>query len=248
LSHGLAVEALRQAGCKLPLGIVLNLGSTEAGSNAPEDVHKAYMDDARGRRWYTDPLFKGQYPQEIWDELGTDAPRILADDLKHIATPIDFLGVNYYTRQVAFANRQFDVKTSGLPLTEMDWEIYPKGLTDLLLLLHKDYQLPKVYITENGGAFKDPLTQGRIHDADRTDYLQTHIAAVAKAIAAGVPVHGYMVWSLMDNFEWSSGYAKRFGIVHVDYDTQKRTLKDSALWYRDFLQKFRSARKIKEAA
>ena len=248
LSHGLAVEALRQDGCKLPLGIVLNLGSTEPGSSAPEDVQKAYMDDARGRRWYTDPLFKGHYPQEIWDELGTDAPRVLEGDLNHIATSIDFLGVNYYTRQVAFANRQFDVKTSGLALTEMDWEIYPKGLTDLLLLLHKEYKLPKVYITENGGAFKDPLTQGQIHAADRTDYLQTHIAAVGKAIAAGVPVHGYMVWSLMDNFEWSSGYAKRFGIVHVDYNTQKRTLKDSALWYRDFLQKFRSSKKIEEAA
>ena len=248
LSHGLAVKALRQAGCQLPLGIVLNLGSTEAGSSAPEDIHKAYMDDTRGRRWYTDPLFKARYPQEIWDELGTDAPHVLEGDLEHIATPIDFLGVNYYTRQVAFANRQFDVKTSGLALTEMDWEIYPKGLTDLLLLLHKEYKLPKVYITENGGAFKDPVTQGHIHDADRTDYLQTHIAAVGKAIAAGVPVHGYMVWSLMDNFEWSSGYAKRFGIVHVDYNTQKRTLKDSALWYRDFLQKFRSAKKIEEVA
>jgi beta-glucosidase len=230
------------------LGIVLNLGSTEAGSSAPEDMRKAYMDDARGRRWYTDPLFKAHYPQEIWDELGTDAPQVLEGDLEHISTPIDFLGVNYYTRQVAFANHQFDVKTSGLALTEMDWEIYPKGLTDLLLLLHKEYKLPKVYITENGGAFKDPVTQGQIHDADRTDYLQTHIAAVGKAIAAGVPVHGYMVWSLMDNFEWSSGYAKRFGIVHVDYNTQKRTLKDSALWYRDFLQKFRSAKKIEEVA
>lgn len=248
LSHGLAVKALRKAGCQLPLGIVLNLGSTEAGSSAPEDIHKAYMDDARGRRWYTDPLFKARYPQEIWDELGTDAPHVLEGDLEHIATPIDFLGVNYYTRQVAFANRQFDVKTSGLALTEMDWEIYPKGLTDLLLLLHKEYKLPKVYITENGGAFKDPVTHGQIHDADRTDYLQTHIAAVGKAIAAGVPVHGYMVWSLMDNFEWASGYAKRFGIVHVDYNTQKRTLKDSALWYRDFIQKFRSANNIKEVA
>ena len=111
------------------------------------------------------------------------------------------------------------MKTSGLPLTEMDWEIYPRGLTELLLTLHRDVKLPPTYITENGGAFKDLLTDGQVHDADRTAYLQDHIAAVADAMDQGVPMAGYMVWSLMDNFEWSSGYAKRFGIVHVDYAT-----------------------------
>jgi beta-glucosidase len=117
----------------------------------------------------------------------------------------------------------------------MDWEVYPQGLTALLVRLHQDYPVPCMFITENGGAFKDPVLHGQVHDADRTRYLQTHIEAVQRAMTQGVRMGGYMVWSLMDNFEWASGYAKRFGIVHVDYATQKRTLKDSAHWYRGFL-------------
>ena len=235
VSHGLALQAMRADGCKSKLGIVLNLGHTEPATDSAADRALAVLDDARGRRWYTDPLFLGHYPQQVLDELGDDAPEVQPGDMAAIATPMDYLGVNYYTRNVSSALGGFDVKQGGLPLTDMGWEIYPRGLTELLLTLHRDYQLPPVYITENGGAFKDPLTAGAVHDADRTDYLQTHIAAVGAAMAQGVPMAGYMVWSLMDNFEWSSGYAKRFGIVHVDYETQQRTLKDSALWYRDFL-------------
>jgi beta-glucosidase len=123
----------------------------------------------------------------------------------------------------------------------MGWEVYPRGLTELLLTLHREYPLPPTYVTENGGAFPDPVgDDGVVHDADRTDCLRTHIAAVADAIDRGVPMAGYMVWSLMDNFEWASGYAKRFGIVHVDYTTQQRTPKDSALWYRDFVRRCRA--------
>ncbi|MDH4288842.1 MAG: family 1 glycosylhydrolase, partial [Aquincola sp.] len=165
-----------------------------------------------------------------------------AGDMAAIATPIDYLGINYYFRMVASADGSFDKAKSGLALTEMGWEIYPRGLTALLLTLHREYRLPKVYVTENGGAFKDPVVDGRVHDADRIDYLHTHIAAVAEAMRQGVPMAGYMVWSLMDNFEWSSGYAKRFGIVHVDYATQQRTLKDSALWYREFLSRCHARR------
>ena len=239
LSHGLALQALRADGCRAKLGIVLNMAPAEPATDSPADAAKAHMDDARGLRWYTDPLFKGSYPLEVLDELGPDAPRVQAGDMAHIATPMDYLGVNYYSRHVASAGEPFDAKARGLPVTDMGWEIYPQGLTDLLLRLHRDYAVPPLYITENGGAFKDPLTHGRVHDADRTEYLQTHIAAVAAALSQGVPMAGYMVWSLMDNFEWSSGYAKRFGIVHVDYATQQRTLKDSALWYRAFLQRMR---------
>jgi beta-glucosidase len=235
LSHGLASQALRADGCRAPLGIVINLAHVEPATDSPADLAKARMDDAGGRRWYLDPLFKGQYPQEVLDQLGADAPVVQAGDMATIATPLDYLGVNYYFRMVASAGGSFDVKKGGLALTEMGWEIYPRGLTELLLTLHREYKLPPVYITENGGAFKDPVVDGRIHDADRIDYLRTHIAAVAEAMRQGVPMAGYMVWSLMDNFEWASGYAKRFGIVHVDYATQRRTLKDSALWYREFL-------------
>jgi beta-glucosidase len=152
-----------------------------------------------------------------------------------IQTPMDFLGINYYSRSVVSAGEPWNVHQSGLEVTDMDWEVYPQGLTALLLRLHQDYAVPPMFITENGGAFKDPVIHGQVHDADRTRYLQTHIDAVYQAMAQGVNMGGYMVWSLMDNFEWASGYAKRFGIVHVDYATQKRTLKDSARWYQSFL-------------
>lgn len=242
VSHGLALQALRADGATAALGIVLNLAHMEPATGSAADAAQARLDDARGRRWYTDPLFKGVYPAEVLAELGPDAPHVESGDLAVIATPMDYLGVNYYSRGVSSADRSFDVKTSGLPLTDMGWEIYPRGLTELLLTLHREYALPAVYVTENGGAFKDTLDGAQVHDADRTEYLQTHIAAVADALAQGVPMAGYMVWSLMDNFEWSSGYAKRFGIVHVDYATQQRTLKDSALWYREFVGRHKALR------
>lgn len=242
VSHGLALQALRADGATAALGIVLNLAHMEPATGSAADAAQARLDDARGRRWYTDPLFKGTYPAEVLAELGPDAPHVESGDLAVIATPMDYLGVNYYSRGVSSADRSFDVNTSGLPLTDMGWEIYPRGLTELLLTLHREYALPAVYVTENGGAFKDTLEGGQVHDADRTEYLQTHIAAVADALAQGVPMAGYMVWSLMDNFEWSSGYAKRFGIVHVDYATQQRTLKDSALWYREFVGRHKALR------
>jgi beta-glucosidase len=241
VSHGLALQALRADGSKAKLGIVLNLAPSVPATDSPADAAKAHMDDARGRRWYTDPLFKGVYPQEVLDELGADAPVMLPGDMALIATPMDYLGVNYYSRHVASAEGPFDAKAKGLPVNDMGWEIYPQGLTDLLLQMNREYKLPPVFITENGGAFKDPFVDGQVRDADRTEYLRTHIAAAAAALKQGVPMAGYMVWSLMDNFEWSSGYAKRFGIVYVDYATQKRTLKDSAHWYRGFLRKCRTA-------
>ncbi|MEP6503257.1 MAG: GH1 family beta-glucosidase [Betaproteobacteria bacterium] len=243
LSHGLAVRALRADSCKVPLGIVLNMGHSMPATASAADMAKAKLDDAFGRRWYADPLFKGEYPAEVIAALGADAPVVHAGDMDVIATPIDYLGVNYYSRAVSSAAGPYDAKSSGLPLTDMGWEIYPEGLTELLLTLHREYELPDVYITENGGAFKDPVSDGQVHDADRTSYLQAHIAAVARALALGVPMVGYMVWSLLDNFEWSSGYAKRFGIVHVDYATQVRTPKDSALWFRDLVGRCRALRK-----
>jgi beta-glucosidase len=182
-----------------------------------------------------DPLFKASYPQDVLDHLGGDAPHIEAGDLQAITQPMDFMGVNYYSRAVISAIGPWDVHSSGRQVTEMGWEVYPEGLTELLVRLKDDYAVPPLYVTENGGAFKDDLVDGRIHDSGRTDYIVRHIDAVAEAIAQGVPMQGYMVWSLLDNFEWASGYAKRFGIVHVDYATQARTLKDSALWYRTFL-------------
>ena len=242
LSHGMALRALREAGCKASLGIVLNLSPIEPATDSAADRAKARLEDGRLVRWYMDPLFKGVYPADVIEHLENDGPVIEAGDMDIIRTPMDFLGINYYSRSVASAGEPWDVHQSGLETTEMDWEVYPQGLTALLLRLHQDYPVPAMFITENGGAFKDPMVDGKVHDADRTRYLQQHIQAVADAMRQGVNMGGYMVWSLMDNFEWASGYAKRFGIVHVDYATQKRTLKDSALWYQQFLTEQATAR------
>ena len=242
LSHGLALQALRAEGATAKLGIVLNMAHQMPLTDSEADKAKARLDDARGRRWYSDPLFKGQYPAEVLAELGADAPATEPGDMQIISTPMDYIGINYYSRALSSAAGPVEAKDKPYPKTAMGWEIYPEGLRELLLTMHRDYTLPPTYITENGGAFPDPTTDGHVHDADRIDYLATHIAAVGQALAAGVPMAGYMVWSLMDNFEWASGYAKRFGIVHVDYATQQRTPKDSALWYRDLVAKCRALR------
>jgi len=242
LSHGLALQALRAAACKARLGIVLNLSPIGPHTQSPEDVAQARLEDGRSLRWYMEPLFHGAYPADVLAHLGADAPRVEPGDLRDIATPMDFLGINYYTRAVVSASGAYDVKQGGKALTDMGWEVYPEGLTELLLRLHRDYSLPPLYVKENGAAFKDVLEGGRVRDLDRTDYIARHIGAVAEALRQGVPMAGYMVWSLLDNFEWASGYAKRFGIVHVDYETQTRTPKDSALWYRDFLRTQKSTR------
>ncbi|MFN3862638.1 MAG: GH1 family beta-glucosidase [Roseateles sp.] len=242
LSHGLALQALRADGAKSQLGIVLNLSPTVPATAMPADIAAARLADSGSRRWYADPLFKGAYPEDVLAELGDDAPVVQAGDMAAIAQPMDYLGVNYYTRSVVSASGEdWNAKGRGLPVSDMDWEIYPQGLTDLLLLLKHDYAgLPPVYITENGGAFPDQtIVDGRVQDDDRIAYLHDHIAAVAAAMQQGVPMAGYMVWSLMDNFEWASGYLKRFGIVHVDYATLARTPKASAEWYRAFLARWR---------
>jgi len=242
LSHGLALRALRAEGATARLGIVLNMAHQMPLTDAEADKAKARLDDARGRRWYADPLFRGEYPAEVLAELGADAPAMEPGDMEIIATPLDYIGINYYSRALSSAAGPVEAKDKPYPKTAMGWEIYPEGLRELLLTMHRDYALPPTYITENGGAFPDPTVDGHVHDADRIDYLAAHIAAVGEALAAGVPMAGYMVWSLMDNFEWASGYAKRFGIVHVDYATLRRTPKDSALWYRDLVAQCRALR------
>lgn len=235
LSHGLAVQRIRAAGCKTPLGIVLNQSPIYPATDGPEDVAKARMDDGVVVRWYMDPLFKGHYPADVLAMLGDDAPQVNDDDMALIRQTLDFIGVNYYTRNFSSASANWESPASGDQVTDMGWEIYPAGLTELLCRLHRDYTLPAVYITENGAAFKDDLVDGRVRDTARIAYLSGHILATGDAIKAGVNVRGYFVWSLLDNFEWASGYAKRFGIVHVDFATQERRLKDSARWYQSFL-------------
>lgn len=235
LSHGKALVALRAAGCPAKLGIVLNLAPVYPATQDAADVAKARLEDGRLVRWYTDALLRGAYPADVLRDLGADAPLVQPGDMELIHTPMDYLGVNYYSRSMVSAQAPWDVHSGGCTITDMQWEVYPAGLEDLLLRLHRDYTLPPIIITENGAAFADRLEAGAVHDRERIAYLQSHIAAVGRAMAKGAPVVGYMVWSLMDNFEWASGYAKRFGIVYVDYATQQRIRKDSALWYQAFL-------------
>jgi beta-glucosidase len=189
-----------------------------------------------------DPLFKSAYPEDVLEFLGADAPRVEPGDMANIAQPMDFLGVNYYSRHVSSASGAWSPAVSGRAYTEMGWEVYPEGLTELLVRLHRDYPVPPMIVTENGAAFHDTLESGAVHDTQRRDYIARHIGAVAEALRLGVPMAGYMVWSLLDNFEWASGYAKRFGIIHVDYASQHRTLKDSALWYQAFMQRQQARR------
>ena len=246
LSHGMALQALRANGCKSRLGIVLNLSPVYPATDEPADIAKARLEDGRLLRWYMDPLLHAHYPEDVVEFLGADAPRIDDGDLKIIATRMDFLGVNYYSRSVVSGSGEWDKQSSGRECTDMGWEIYPEGLTDLLIRLNRDYDVPPLYVTENGGAFKDSLVDGRIKDTNRTEFIARHIEAVALAMQQGVRMEGYMVWSLLDNFEWASGYEKRFGIVHVDYASQRRTLKDSAVWYRDFVSRQKSSRQQRE--
>ncbi len=228
LSHGLALQALRAAGVKTPLGIVLNMSPATPATASAADTALAAREYATFVRWYMDPLFLKQYPQ------GADLPEcdaVHSGDMGTIAQPLDFLGINYYTRIWASAATPPVPPPNAMGMSDMGWENYPQGLTQVLCKIHADYPLPPLYITENGCACADTVAGGKVHDTARITYLHTHLAALQAAMAAGVDVRGFFYWSLMDNFEWNHGYAKRFGLIHVDYATQKRTLKDSARWY-----------------
>jgi beta-glucosidase len=231
LGHGLALQAMRAQRSAASLGIVLNQAPFHPASDSAEDLAKARLDDGLTVRWYMDPLLLGRYPDDVIGFLGSDAPRLTPGDMATIRQPLDFIGINYYSRNVSGSGAQLERVAMPREVTDMGWEVFPGGLTELLLRLKADYLLPPLYITENGAAYRDRLEDGRVADAERISYLRRHIAALAEALEAGVDVRGFFVWSLLDNFEWADGYTKRFGLVHVDYATQRRTLKDSALWY-----------------
>jgi beta-glucosidase len=236
LSHGMALAAWKAQAVTAAQGIVLNLSPIYPASDSDADLQKAQIDDGLNTRLYLDALFKGHYPADVLAHLGQDAPVVQEGDMALISQPMDYLGVNYYTRNFSSSGNPWDAKSTGNQVTEMGWEVYPQGLTELLCRMHSDYSLPPVWITENGAAFKDQLVDGEVNDVDREDYLRQHIAAVWKARQSGVNVQAYFAWSLMDNFEWASGYSKRFGLIYVDYDTQKRYFKRSAHWYNRFLK------------
>jgi len=238
LSHGLALQALRAAGCTTPLGIVLNQSSVTAATDSPADRARAATEYASFVRWYMDPIFQGAYPQDAG--IAHYPRNVQPGDFAIIGQPLDFLGINYYTRIWASTATPPVPAPCAQGASDMGWEIYPEGLTELLTGLQQRYMgLPPIYLMENGMANADSLVDGRVADDKRIDYMRGHIEAIARAREAGVDIRGFFYWSLLDNYEWDSGYAKRFGLVHVDYATQQRTLKDSALWYRDAIASVR---------
>lgn len=248
LGHGLATQAIKAADPTARVGITLNLHSLAARSDDPADLDALRRVDGVANRTFLDPLFKAEYPADVAADVAhlTDLGFIHAGDLETIATPTDFMGVNYYTRMIVAApapgSNSFDGTNPGsenvtfvrrgLPVTQMDWEIDAAGLTALLNRVTREYGSIPLYITENGAAYPDEVgPDGTVADPARIDYYDQHLRACLDSMGAGVPLRGYFAWSLMDNFEWSWGYEKRFGLVHVDYDTQVRTPKSSASWY-----------------
>lgn len=238
LAHGLAVPVIRENASESKVGIVLNLSPKVPASPSFADRAAAWREDGILNRWYLDPLSGRGYPIDIVQHYGHSMDFIRADDLQTIAMPLDFLGVNYYKRDIVrsseipeSSNQPQTVFPNPNP-TEMGWEVYPEGLYDILGRVHFDYKFPAIYITENGVAYPDTLNaKGTIDDPLRIAYIKSHLNSVSKAISAGVPVRGYFVWSLLDNFEWAYGYSKRFGLIYVDYETQDRIPKNSAHWY-----------------
>ncbi len=242
VGHGLAMQAIR-ANCKAEAGIVFNMSPIHSLTESDADQAKARIDDGLINRWYMDAVHFGRYPQDVLEHLGNDAPCVLAGDAALLSQAVDFIGVNYYTRSFSTTGDPWSAKKAGVAVTDMGWEIYPDGLTELLVRLHRDWNGPRLLVTENGAAFADQIVDGAVDDHPRVEYLATHLAAVNEAARQGVNIDGYFVWSLMDNFEWASGYRKRFGIVHVDYDTLERTLKRSAHWYAALLERLAQARR-----
>ena len=238
LAHGWAMPVIRQnsPGCRA--GITLNLSPQVPASPSEADALAARLADGMLNRLFLDPLSGRGYPQDLIEASAMAMPYVEPGDLGAIAAPLDFLGVNYYMRNIARSEAIPESQnaprtvTPNAELTDMGWEVYPEGLYEILTRLKADYDFPAYYVTENGVAYPDHVgADGQVFDSRRVAYLRDHFIQAARAIAEGVPLRGYFVWSLMDNFEWSFGFSKRFGLVYTDYATQQRTPKASARWY-----------------
>lgn len=233
LAHGLAMKVLNKNSPHALNGIVLNFTPCYPVTQSDADLAATAFADDYINQWYMKPVMTGAYPDIIEQLPEAHKPDILPGDMETIAQPLDFLGVNFYTRlhYQASETDYYEEMPHQAPMTDIGWEIYPKALTELLVSLHEKYQLPPVFITENGAAMDDKMINSEVHDQDRIDYYNSHLNAVNDAMEQGVTVSGYFAWSLMDNFEWAEGYSKRFGIVYVDYVTQQRVIKDSGNAY-----------------
>ncbi|WP_377270065.1 GH1 family beta-glucosidase [Peterkaempfera sp. SMS 1(5)a] len=246
LGHGLAVQALRSAVPGAQIGIVNNLSTIEPASDSEADRLAARRADGHVNRWWLDPIHGRGYPEDMVQLYGVDLP-VRDGDLEAIAAPLDWLGLNYYFRQIVADDPGAAVPyTRQLPgpnpqHTAMPWEVHAPGIGQLLLRLTEEYGARKLYVTESGAAFQDTVAaDGSVHDPERTDYLEQHLAACADAVRKGAPLAGYFAWSLLDNFEWAYGYDKRFGLVHVDYETQRRTVKTSGRRYAELIAEHRA--------
>jgi beta-glucosidase len=246
LSHGRVVESFRRLDFKnSKIGIALNLIPSYPSSDSNEDSGAALRADGMMNRWFLDPIFKSSYPEDMKKVLGAiagDLDFIKNGDLQKISIKNDFLGVNYYTRAlIKFSHGSilnYESVKGNLEKTAMGWEICPEALYDLIVRLREECTQIPIYITENGAAFDDVLSKDkRLHDAKRIDYIKRHLIKVAELNEQGEDIRGYFIWSLMDNLEWEHGYSKRFGIIYIDYETQERILKDSALWYKNLIEK-----------
>lgn len=243
VSHGLTIPVIRQNSANAKVGAALSLHPLSPASSSPEDIAAMQRHDGLRNRWFLDPLYGRAYPEDVIAVLGHLAPTVLAGDLETIAEPTDFLGVNYYFPEiVAHAPGQGVmqlkvVEPEHVERTGFNWEVAPEGLVRLLSRVVEDYSPEHIFITENGSTYEDlVLPDGSINDIQRKSFLQRHLSAVLETVKLGLPVRGYFAWSLLDNFEWAEGYLKRFGLTHVDFQTQKRRLKASGEWFRDFLQ------------
>jgi beta-glucosidase len=257
LGHGLAAQALRAAGAG-QVGITLNLQAVTAASSSLPDLDAARRIDGLTNRLFLDPILLGRYPDDIIEDLREISAfeHVRDGDLETIAQRLDLLGINYYSRHVVAAadpaaqpeaywrkmsnypgSENVRFLNRELPRTAMDWEIDAPGLFETLVRVHREYPVLPLYVTENGAAFNDELTPSGVSDPDRVAYLDEHIRACHEAIHKGVPLRGYFVWSLLDNFEWSWGYSKRFGLIYVDYPTQRRIPKTSATWYSEVIRR-----------
>lgn len=252
LGHGLSVPRLRKhISSQAQVGIAIDFYPVYAADDRPETLLAIKRADTFRNRWFLDPVFRGHYPEDLFTDLKVEPPPVLEDDFSIISVPVDFLGVNYYSRMIVRDrengmttpgqtghNESYEAveRIPGASYTEMGWEVFPEGLANILTRINREYGPKAMVVTESGAAFNDHWDgDGTVHDQQRIDFLRAHIQTVAQVIRQGVPIKGYFVWSFLDNFEWAEGYRKRFGLVYVDYPTQRRIIKDSGRWYASFV-------------
>jgi beta-glucosidase len=239
VSHGLAVPVIREKCPGAKVGIVLNFCPADPATDSPADAAASQLHHERFNLWFLNPLTGRGYPQTAWKDYGDNVPEILDGDMDIIRVPIDFLGINFYSRTIVHDSsvdskgEKYNVINRPNPNNMMarGWEVYPETLVDLLNWLHNDYGFPELIITENGATYDDVVWNGEVHDITRQDYIRKHLEVLPGIIQKGIPLTGYFCWSLMDNFEWAQGTRDRFGLIYVDFETKQRIIKDSGKWF-----------------